>query len=117
MYIGGDDQLRAYPSYFRSGEARAVLTAEYRRYTDWSLWQLLDVAFAGYIDAGKIWQTAEQDANTSSGGTLVGVGAGIRLLSNHSSRGTLIHIDLTKALSDNDNLSGVELRITATRGF
>ena len=117
LYIGGDDQLRAYPSYFRSGEARAVLTAEYRRYTDWSLWQLLDVAFAGYIDAGKIWQTAEQDANTSSGGTLVGVGAGIRLLSNHSSRGTLIHIDLTKALSDNDNLSGVELRITATRGF
>ncbi|WP_445769110.1 BamA/TamA family outer membrane protein, partial [Rheinheimera sp.] len=117
LYIGGDDQLRAYPSYFRSGEARALLTAEYRRYTDWSLWQLLDVAFAGYIDAGKIWQTAEQDANTSAGGTLVGVGAGIRLLSNHSSRGTLIHIDLTRAMTDNDNLNGIELRITATRGF
>ncbi|GAB2918522.1 BamA/TamA family outer membrane protein [Rheinheimera gaetbuli] len=117
IYIGGDDQLRAYPSYFRSGEARALVTAEYRRYTDWSLWQLLDVAFASYIDAGKVWQNAEQNANTAAGSTLVGVGAGVRLLSNHSSRGTMIHIDLTKAITDNENVSGVELRVTATKSF
>ncbi|WP_273024578.1 BamA/TamA family outer membrane protein [Rheinheimera sp.] len=117
LYIGGEDQLRAYPEYFRSGESRTVVTAEYRRYTDWSLWQLLDVAFAGYIDAGKIWQTDEQDANTSSGGTLVGIGGGVRLLSNHSSRGTMIHMDITKALTDNDNLNSVEFRVTATKSF
>lgn len=117
LYIGGEDQLRAYPAYFRSGKSRAVITAEYRHYTDWSLWQLLDVAFAGYVDAGKIWQTKEQDANTSSGGTLVGIGTGVRLLSNHSSRGTMIHIDLTKALSDNHNLSSTEIRITANQSF
>lgn len=117
LYIGGEDQLRAYPAYFRSGKSRAVITAEYRHYTDWSLWQLLDVAFAGYVDAGKIWQTKEQDANTSSGGTLVGIGAGVRLLSSHSSRGTMIHIDLTKALSDNHNLSSTEIRITANQSF
>ncbi len=117
LYIGGDNQLRAYPAYFRSGESRAVITTEYRHFTDWSLWQLLDVAFAGYIDAGKIWQTQQQDAHTSSGGTLVGVGAGIRLLSNHSSRGTMIHMDITKALTDNTNLGAVEVRITATRSF
>ncbi|MEH8021530.1 BamA/TamA family outer membrane protein [Rheinheimera metallidurans] len=117
LYIGGEDQLRAYPAYFRSGKSRAVITAEYRHYTDWSLWQLLDVAFAGYVDAGKIWQTKEQDANTSSGGTLVGIGTGVRLLSSHSSRGTMIHIDLTKALSDNHNLSSTEIRITANQSF
>ena len=117
IYIGGDDQLRAYPSYFRSGEARALVTAEYRRYTDWSLWQLLDVAFAAYIDAGKVWQNAEQNANTTAASTLVGVGAGVRLLSNHSSRGTMLHIDLTRAITDNENVSGVELRVTATRSF
>lgn len=117
LYIGGEDQLRAYPAYFRSGKSRAVITAEYRHYTDWSLWQLLDVAFAGYVDAGKIWQTKEQDVNTSAGGTLVGIGAGVRLLSNHSSRGTMIHIDLTKALSDNNNLSSTEIRITANQSF
>ena len=117
LYIGGDEQLRAYPNYFQSGESRAMLTAEYRRYTDWSLWQLLDVAFAGYIDAGKVWQSDEQDVNTLDSSTLVGIGAGIRLLSNHSSRGTMIHIDLTRALTDNDNLSGVEVRITATKSF
>ncbi|QBL10407.1 hypothetical protein E0Z06_13155 [Rheinheimera sp. D18] len=117
LYIGGEDQLRAYPAYFRSGKSRAVITAEYRHYTGWSLWQLLDVAFAGYLDAGKIWQTKEQDANTSTGGTLVGIGAGVRLLSSHSSRGTMIHIDLTKALSDNNNLSSTEIRITANQSF
>jgi len=117
LYIGGDNQLRAYPSFFRSGESRAVFTTEYRRYTDWSLWQLLDVAFAGYIDAGKIWQNAQQDADTSAADTLVGIGAGIRLLSNHSSRGTMLHMDLTKALTDNKNLSSVEVRITATTSF
>jgi len=117
LYIGGEDQLRAYPTYFRSGESRAVFTAEYRHYTDWSLWQLLDVAFASYLDVGKIWQTEEQDANTSSADTLVGIGAGVRLLSNHSSRGTMIHMDITKALTDNSNLSSVEVRITATKSF
>ncbi|HEX5792929.1 MAG TPA: hypothetical protein VFY01_06600, partial [Rheinheimera sp.] len=117
LYIGGEDQLRAYPAYFRSGESRAVITAEYRHYTDWSLWQLLDVAFASYLDAGKIWQTDEQDANTSAGGTLMGIGAGVRLLSNHSSRGTMIHMDITKALTDNDNLNSVEVRVTATKSF
>lgn len=117
LYIGGDEQLRAYPEFFQSGESRAMLTAEYRRYTDWSLWQLLDVAFAGYIDAGKVWQSSEQQANALDSSTLVGIGAGIRLLSNHSSRGTMIHMDLTKALTDNDNVKGVEVRITATKSF
>lgn len=117
LYIGGEDQLRAYPAYFRSGESRLLLTTEYRRYTDWSLWQLLDVAFAAYIDAGRVWQNSEQDANTSDAGTLIGIGGGVRLLSNHSSRGTMIHLDVTKALTDNENLSGVEFRVTATRSF
>jgi outer membrane protein assembly factor BamA len=117
LYIGGDDYLRAYPTFFRGGEARAIATAEYRHYTDWSLWQLLDIAFAGYVDAGKIWLTDEQTANTSAGGTLIGVGAGIRLLSNHSSRGTMVHIDITRALTDNDNLSSVELRVMAKKTF
>jgi outer membrane protein assembly factor BamA len=117
LYIGGEDHLRAYPTFFRSGESRAIATAEYRRYTDWSLWQLLDVAFATYIDAGKIWSTDEQNANTSAGGTLLGIGAGLRLLSNHSSRGTMVHLDITKALTDNDNLNSVEFRVMATKGF
>lgn len=117
LYIGGEEQLRAYPDFFQSGESRAMLSAEYRRYTDWSLWQLLDVAFAGYIDAGKVWQSAEQDANAVDNSTLIGIGGGIRLLSNHSSRGTMIHMDLTKALTDNDNVKGIEVRITATRSF
>ena len=117
LYIGGDEQLRAYPNFFQSGESRAMLTAEYRRYTDWSLWQLLDVAFAGYIDAGKVWQSDQQDANALESNALIGIGAGIRLLSNHSSRGTMIHMDLTKALTDNANVKGIEVRITATKSF
>lgn len=117
LYIGGEQSMRAYPEYFRSGTARVINTFEYRRYTDWSLWQLLDVAFVGYVDVGKVWPGSNQHMPDTDSSTLVGVGGGLRLLSSHSSRGAMIHIDITKALTDNDNLSSVEFRLMASRSF
>ena len=117
LYIGGKNDMRAYPEYFRSGDARLIGTAEYRRYTDWSLWQLLDVAFAGYVDVGKVWGINRSDTGHSDSTSLVGIGSGVRLLSSHSSRGIMIHLDVTKALTDNDNLSGVEIRVMASQNF
>lgn len=117
LYIGGENNMRAYPEFFRSGEARLINSIEYRRYTNWSLWQLLDVAFVGYLDVGKVWPASDQHMPDTDSSTLVGVGGGLRLLSSHSSRGAMIHIDLTKALTDNTNLSGVEFRLMASRSF
>ncbi|MGI5308147.1 BamA/TamA family outer membrane protein [Rheinheimera sp. WS51] len=117
LYIGGEENMRAYPEYFRSGKARIINTVEYRRYTDWSLWQLLDVAFVSYLDVGKVWADKQPQVTNTSSSTLVGVGGGLRLLSSHSSRGAMIHIDITKALTDNENLNGVEFRLMASRSF
>lgn len=117
LYIGGENNMRAYPEFFRSGEARIINTYEYRRYTDWSIWQLLDVAFVGYLDVGKVWPAGDQPMAETDSSTLVGVGGGLRLLSSHSSRGAMIHIDVTKAVTDNDNLNGVEFRLMASRSF
>lgn len=117
LYLGGDTGLRAFPLYYQRGDSRVVATAEYRYFTDWSILQLLDVGFASFVDAGRSWG-AEQDFDSNiDDGVLFGVGGGIRLLSSHSSRGTMIHIDLTHPFSDNPELDNWQWRVTAKKRF
>ncbi|MGP9802956.1 BamA/TamA family outer membrane protein [Rheinheimera sp. NSM] len=117
LYLGGDTGLRAFPLYYQRGDSRIVATAEYRYFTDWSILQLLDVGFAGFADAGRSWG-AEQGFNSNiDDGVLFGVGGGVRLLSSHSSRGTMIHIDLTHPFSSNPELDKWQWRITAKKRF
>ena len=117
LYLGGDTGLRAFPLYYQRGDSRIVATAEYRYFTDWSILQLLDVGFASFVDAGRSWG-AEQDFDSNiDDGVLFGVGGGIRLLSSHSSRGTMIHIDLTHPFSDNPELDAWQWRVTAKKRF
>src|SRR5690606_10106735 len=117
LYLGGDTGLRAFPLYYQRGDSRVVATAEYRYFTDWSILQLLDVGFASFVDAGRSWG-AEQDFDSNiDDGVLFGVGGGIRLLSSHSSRGTMIHIDLTHPFSDNPELDAWQWRFTAKKRF
>ena len=117
LYLGGDTGLRAFPLYYQRGDSRIVATAEYRYFTDWSILQLLDVGFAGFADAGRSWG-AEQDFNSNiDDEVLIGIGGGIRLLSSHSSRGTMIHIDLTHPFSNNPSLDDWQWRVTAKKRF
>lgn len=102
-----------------------MATAEYRHYTDWNLWQIFDVGFATFADVGHSWGgdrsamlSAElQDKAGIDDKILLGVGVGIRLLSSHSSRGTMIHLDLARPISDNSDLRSWQWRATAKRRF
>ncbi|GGW69819.1 BamA/TamA family outer membrane protein [Alishewanella tabrizica] len=124
LYLGGDSGLRAFPLYYQRGDNRMIATAEYRHYTDWNLWQIFDVGFAAFTDVGRSWgASAEKQAlplqpqTTLDDKILLGVGIGIRLLSSHSSRGTMIHIDLTRPVTDNPDISSWQWRATAKRRF
>ena len=117
LYLGGDTGLRAFPLHYQRGDSRIVATAEYRYFTDWSIWQLLDVGFAGFADAGRSWGAEQDFASSVDDGVLFGVGGGIRLLSNNSSRGTMIHIDLTHPFSNNPDLDEWQWRVTAKKRF
>ena len=123
LYLGGDSGLRAFPLYYQRGDNRMVATAEYRHYTDWNLWQIFDVGFAAFTDVGRSWGGSAQQPQalppqtTLDDKVLLGVGIGIRLLSSHSSRGTMIHIDLTRPVTDNPDISSWQWRATARRRF
>ncbi|KKO46422.1 hypothetical protein WG68_05555 [Arsukibacterium ikkense] len=117
LYLGGDTGLRAFPLFYQRGDNRMVATAEYRYYTDWNILHIFDVGFAGFADAGRSWGAEQRGENEIDDSILYGVGVGIRLLSTHSSRGTMVHIDLTRPVSDNPELGNWQWRVTAKRRF
>lgn len=117
LSLGGDTGLRAFPLYYQTGERLALATMEYRYYSNLSIAQIFDVGYASFADMGRTWGDNPELPGSSGDQTLYGIGAGIRLLSSHSSRGTMIHIDLTKAFGGDDDLSGVEWRILAKQSF
>lgn len=117
LSLGGDTGLRAFPLYYQTGERLALATAEYRYYSTLSIAQIFDVGYATFADMGRTWGDNPNLPGSSGDKTLYGIGAGVRLLSSHSSRGTMIHIDLTKAYGGDDDLSGVEWRILAKQSF
>lgn len=125
LYLGGDSGLRAFPLYYQRGDNRMVATAEYRHYTDWNLWQIFDVGFAAFTDVGRSWGASTRFDGTApiqgkagvDDKVLFGVGVGIRLLSSHSSRGTMVHLDLTRPITDNPDISNWQWRATAKRRF
>lgn len=125
LYLGGDSGLRAFPLYYQRGDNRMVATAEYRHYTDWNLWQIFDVGFAAFTDVGRSWGASNNINLTErlngradmDDKILFGVGVGIRLLSSHSSRGTMIHLDLTRPITDNPDIRSWQWRATAKRRF
>ena len=117
LSLGGDTGLRAFPLYYQTGERLALATMEYRYYSNLSIAQIFDVGYATFADMGRTWGDNPDLPGSSGDQTLYGIGAGIRLLSSHSSRGTMIHIDLTKAYGGDDDLSGVEWRVLAKQSF
>ncbi|MFC4655281.1 BamA/TamA family outer membrane protein [Rheinheimera marina] len=117
LSLGGDTGMRAYPLYYQTGERLALATAEYRYYSTLSIAQIFDVGYAAFADVGRTWGSNPALPEGTAGQSLYGVGLGIRLLSSHSSRGTMIHIDLTKALHEEGDVSGFEWRILAKRRF
>lgn len=125
LYLGGASGLRAFPLFYQKGDNRMVATAEYRHYTDWNLWQFFDVGFATFADIGRSWggttaAEARQQLGNQAGlddKILLGFGVGLRLLSSHSSRGTMIHLDLTRPVSDNPDIGNWQWRATAKRRF
>lgn len=117
MTIGGDEGMRAFPLYYQTGDKAAIASLEYRYITHWHVWQLLDVALAGFVDAGRAWDNPQRPAGPDDEQNLAGYGIGIRLLPSHSSRGSVISIDLAKPVSDNPELSGWRWRLIAKRPF
>jgi hypothetical protein len=73
LYIGGFDGLRGYPTHYRAGESRWLLTAEERVITPWRLWGIAQVGFVAYAEAGAVERPGRGWTRTYAD-----VGAGLR---------------------------------------
>lgn len=92
LLLGGDNGLRGYPLRYQSGTQRALFTVEERFYTDWYPFQLFRVGGAVFFDVGRAWGGDYQ--NLANPGWLRDVGFGLRLVSDRSAFGNVVHLDV-----------------------
>lgn len=115
LLLGGDNGLRGYPLRHQSGARRVLLTAEQRFYTDVYLWRLFRLGGAAFVDVGRAWGGVLP--NTANPGWLADVGAGLRIVSERSSFGTVLHIDVAFPLNGVGDISKAQLLVKAKRSF
>ena len=92
LLLGGDNGLRGYPSRYQSGDRRALFTLEERFYTDTYVLRLVRVGAAAFVDVGRAW--GGPFGNTLNAGWLWDVGFGLRLVSDRSAKGNVLHVDV-----------------------
>jgi hypothetical protein len=113
--IGDDSGVRGYPLQYQHGTSSSQVTLEARYYPHINIYKVFELGGAAFVDAGKTFgDSPVENLNPS---TLVSVGLGARLYSSHSSEAHVIHFDIIKPLSTDDNVSSLEFRVTTKQSF
>lgn len=95
LLLGGDTGLRGYPSRQFAGDRRLLLTLEHRFFSDWEIFQLVRIGFAGFADVGDAWygETGEKFSDLHSD-----LGFGLRFGVSRSSIASVSRLDLAYSL-------------------
>ena len=115
LVLGGDNGLRGYPLRYQTGARRVLFTAEQRVYTDVYLWRLFRLGGAAFVDVGRAWGGSLP--TTDNAGWLADVGVGLRVVSERSSFGTVVHIDMALPLRRAGDVSKLQFQVKAKRSF
>jgi hypothetical protein len=105
LHLGGVDGLRGYINYFRTGDARWLLTLEDRVITPWTFWGLVQLGFVGYIDMGA---ARELCCNRWSR-TYASIGAGLRLGNLKSSFGRVFNFTVAFPLVKEQGVKMIQI--------
>ncbi len=121
VLLGGDSGLRGYPLRYQQGDRRALLTLEQRFYTDWQLFRVVQIGGAVFFDVGRAWFEGEQQFPPArpirAEGWLKDVGFGLRLTSNRSGRGTMVHVDVAFPLDGDPSIDKVQWLVKTRESF
>ena len=109
LTVGGDNDLRGYPLRYQSGNKSVVVNLEERAYTDWYPFRLFRVGGAVFYDGGRAW--GGSNPNTANSGWLNDVGFGLRLLTDRSAVGNVLHIDVAFPLNRAEGIDAVQLLV------
>lgn len=115
IVLGGETGIRGYPLQYQHSDNNTQFTFEARYYPHINIYKLLELGAAAFIDTGKAFNKAEDSTTPSTWMTSIGLGA--RLYSTHSSESRVIHLDIIKPISSNDNVNNIEFRITTKHSF
>jgi hypothetical protein len=115
LLLGGDNGLRGYPLRYQSGNQRALFTIEERFYTDWYPFQLFRVGGAAFFDVGRAWGGAFQ--NLANPGWLRDFGFGLRLVSDRSAFGNVLHLDLAFPIDSDGDIKKIQFLVKTYTTF
>jgi hypothetical protein len=113
--IGGDSGLRGYPTRYQFGTRRALLTLEQRLYTDWFPFRLFRVGAAAFVDYGRAW--GGDNPNTVNPGWLGDVGVGLRIFSDRSASGRVLHLDLAFPTDRDPGIDSYQILVKSKSTF
>ena len=115
LLLGGDNGLRGYPLRYQSGDRRALFSVEERVYTDWYPFRLVRVGGAVFYDVGRAWGGAFE--NQANPGWLRDFGFGLRLTSDRSSIGNVLHLDVAFPIDAPDDIKKVQVLVKTYANF
>jgi outer membrane translocation and assembly module TamA len=94
---------------YQSGNKSVLINLEERYYSDWNPFRLIRVGGAVFYDGGRAW--GGSNPNEANSGWLNDVGIGLRLLTDRSAVGNVLHIDLAFPLNRAEGIDAVQLLI------
>ena len=115
LLLGGDNGLRGYPMQYQSGTRRALFTLEERFYTDLYIFRLIRVGGAAFLDVGRAWGGTFE--STVDAGWLSDAGFGLRLFSDRSSVGNVLHVDVAFPIKPEGNVKSVQFLVKTYTTF
>ena len=115
LFLDDNSGFRGYPLRYLSGTNMQKMTLEHRYFFEHNLWRVFNFGAAVFLDVGHI--SSEKAFENDQSGTYKSIGVGLRIASNRSSRGNIIHIDLAKPLDAPDDLSKWQLTIVTKATF
>lgn len=110
LYIDSTSGFRGYPLYTDSGTMIEKLSIEQRYYSNWYIARVFHIGFAAFYDTGNIYDADGANRHYRS------AGVGIRMLNSRTSRGGVLHLDISKPM-DLDGENGWRFRIETERYF
>ena len=112
---GDESGMRGYPDAYQWGDYLWQATSEVRHYPNIHLYQLAELGWAMFADAGQAFG-GEKGLNDVSG-PLASVGIGARIYSSRSSYGNVAHIDFSVPLKRGPGLDSWEWRFLIRSHF
>lgn len=115
LSLGDNTGIRGYPDDYQWGDEQWQFTSEVRYYPNINLYQLAELGWAMFADAGQAF--GGNDENNELSGPMASIGVGARVYSSRSSYGNVAHIDFSLPLNRAPGLDSWEWRFQVRSHF